>query len=302
MDNKPFFSVIIPTYNRSSKLSRALTSIEKQTFNNYEVIVSDDGSEDNTKEIVTEFSSKVPIKYLWDNNWGGPAKPRNRGVKKAEGEWICFLDADDWWYPNKLQYLYGYLNDGMDLVYHDKDVYSEKGKMIRKMKSRELTRPVFVDLMTKGNPLFTSSVCVRKDIVEKAGGFKEEKELIAIEDFDLWLTIALMTDRFYYINKTLGAYWIDEENISEYSENRVLKLTKLYERYGEYLLNNNDKIECHNMLSYSLGRIYYKLKMYDKSKMHFCRSLKTQKVSIKIKSFISLLLITAKIKSVLFLL
>ena len=114
---QPLISVIIPTYNRNESLKRCIQSVIFQTYQNFEILVMDDGSTDGTKEIVTDFNDPRII-YEWDDNWGGPAKPRNRGIKKSSGEFIAFLDSDDWWLPKKLEESVVVLEKGSDLVYH----------------------------------------------------------------------------------------------------------------------------------------------------------------------------------------
>ncbi len=97
---KPFFSIIIPTYNRASTIARAISSVINQSFGNWELIVIDDGSNDDTKEIVEKFND-VRIRYFWQENQERSAA-RNYGISLAKGEWICFLDSDDEYLPNHL--------------------------------------------------------------------------------------------------------------------------------------------------------------------------------------------------------
>ena len=97
---KPLISVIIPTYQRRNKLKSTLQSILTQTYSNYEVLIMDDGSTDGTKEMVNLFNDPR-IFYNWQKNTGGPANPRNNGIKIAKGDWIAFLDDDDVWKENK---------------------------------------------------------------------------------------------------------------------------------------------------------------------------------------------------------
>src|SRR5680860_1084245 len=111
----PTFSVIIPTYNRAKDIDQCLSSLLAQTYKNFEVIVCDDGSTDNTKDIVESYKDRLNIRYDWSENWGGPARPRNRGIKLSQADWICFLDSDDWWCPNKLEECVKYL-DNYDAV------------------------------------------------------------------------------------------------------------------------------------------------------------------------------------------
>ena len=94
----PLVSIIIPTYNRAEDLKRALKSVFDQTFRDYEVLVMDDGSIDNTREVVEKIKD-ARLRYERDENFGGPAVPRNRGLRLALGKYIAFLDSDDWWHP-----------------------------------------------------------------------------------------------------------------------------------------------------------------------------------------------------------
>ena len=84
----PLFSVVIPTYNRANMLQRALESVLAQSYDNFEILVMDDGSTDNTAEVVASFTDPR-ITYRWNKNFGGPARPRNKGIALAKGEWIC---------------------------------------------------------------------------------------------------------------------------------------------------------------------------------------------------------------------
>ena len=97
----PFFSIVIPTYNQSNYLKTALTSIFKQKFKNYEVIVVDNHSKDETYKVVKNFKKKIIYKKIRNN--GVIAKSRNLGIKLSKGKWIAFLDSDDYWTVDKLE-------------------------------------------------------------------------------------------------------------------------------------------------------------------------------------------------------
>src|SRR4030065_2324353 len=95
-------SVIIPTYNRANFLKKAIKSVLHQTFKDFELIVVDDGSSDNTKEIVSRFiKDGAKIKYIYQKNSGGTSNPRNVGIAHASGYYLAFLDSDDQWLPEK---------------------------------------------------------------------------------------------------------------------------------------------------------------------------------------------------------
>ena len=97
----PFFSVVIPTYNQANFLKKALKSLDDQLFKNFEIIVIDNCSKDKTFKIVKEFPKKIIYRRI--NNRGSIARSRNVGIKLSKGKWICFLDSDDYWLPNKLK-------------------------------------------------------------------------------------------------------------------------------------------------------------------------------------------------------
>ena len=99
-------SIIIPTYNRAAFIKRAVKSGINQTYQNFEIIIIDDYSQDNTDEVIEKLKKKYSqfrIEYLKNKNNRGAQHTRNKGIKKAKGEWIAFLDSDDEWLPNKLK-------------------------------------------------------------------------------------------------------------------------------------------------------------------------------------------------------
>ena len=114
----PFFTVIIPTFNRSDKLQLCLNSVFAQTFSNYEIVIIDNGSTDNTEKMILEKYRDFRIRYFWQEGSGSPANPRNQGILKARGDWVSFLDSDDVWYPEKLISSIEILERGKDLVCH----------------------------------------------------------------------------------------------------------------------------------------------------------------------------------------
>ena len=214
------FSIIIPTYNRAIDLKRALLSLNNQTYTYFEVLICDDGSIDNTPEVVADFSNDLNIKYIKIANSGIPAIPRNLGIANAKGKYIAFLDSDDWWHENKLQLAFEYLENGADLVYSDfYKVKSLKEKEI--VRVRELKENITIDLLKNGNAICNSSVVVRKSILDKVGFFNEGQEYIAWEDFDLWLRISKITSHFVHINQPLVYYWFGGGNLST-SERTIL--------------------------------------------------------------------------------
>ena len=233
--NTPLFSVIIPTYNRADRLRTALDSLARQTFKEFEVIVCDDGSTDNTAEIANEFKEKLALTYLHDENWGGPARPRNAGIKWAKGIWISFLDSDDFWYPDKLTSCLPYLENS-DVIYHHFEVFgSHMPKNQRILFGRRISKKnAFLDLLLSNwNGMANSGVSVRKSVLDQAGLFDENRRLIGIEDFDMWLRIAKITNRFTLIPMILGGYLVSESSLTRDIEKNIARDFYLLEKYRD---------------------------------------------------------------------
>jgi len=284
-------SVIIPTYNRAIKLKHCLESLVSQTFIDFEVIVCDDGSTDDTKGIIQEFSTKLNLIYDYDANFGGPAKPRNRGLKLAKGQFIAFLDSDDWWYPNKLEVCLEHLK-GYDLVYHKLEKYSDPKKSSGEMNTRALNKDVFKDLVINGNQILNSSVVLRKSIVDKVGFISEDKILIAAEDYDYWIRISKITNKFKFIPQNLGAYWIGG-NISA-SEGTIYTENYLLKKYVSNL-TVEEQLLAKRLLAFRAARIYHTLKMFENAKTNYYTSFSIKHIGIKIKSIVGIITSALKI-------
>jgi glycosyltransferase involved in cell wall biosynthesis len=268
MKKTPRISIVIPTYNRASDLERALKSLKAQTFINWEVLIIDNESVDNTDEVVSGFSDPRMKLFKIDND-GVIAASRNLGIREASGEYIAFLDSDDWWKPKKLEESVKCLETGADIVYHDLFLVTQSNQRFfwRRARSRDLRSPVFNDLIENGNTLLNSSVVVKRSILNEINGFSESRELIAIEDYDGWLRAAKITEKFKKIHKPLGYYWLGGGNTS--SPERTLRtILALEARYPNIALSSGQG--SNNYLhSYIKGRAEYKLKSYNKAKKHF---------------------------------
>ena len=156
-------SIIIPTYNRSKLIERSLKSIEEQTIKNYEIIIVDNYSTDNTSSVVKSFSH-LPIKYFVVDNNNNIARSRNFGIKNSNGNIIAFLDSDDYWHAKKLETCYKKINEGFDFIFHNLKLVKERNTLFGKkyLKGRKLKKPFYKDLILNGNPICNSSVMVKK--------------------------------------------------------------------------------------------------------------------------------------------
>ena len=222
----PLFSIIIPTYNHAHLIGKCLQSLIDQTYQNWEAIIVNNYSDDNTVDVVESFSDSR-LKLISFHNKGVIAAARNEGIRKTRGDWIAFLDSDDWWYPTKLSQVLPWLKEN-DVIYHNLDVHTPRGKGWRTIKGRNFLSPVFEDLLTKGNQMPNSSVVVRKSLVEEVGGLSEDPNLFAIEDYDLWLRVSKISEKFHYLNQSLGAYWVGGSNYSKANRKSIERIKCLY--------------------------------------------------------------------------
>ncbi|MCK9573928.1 MAG: glycosyltransferase family 2 protein [Candidatus Omnitrophica bacterium] len=186
----PFFSIIIPTYNRKQFLKIALDSVIAQTFDDYEIIVVDDGSTDETREM---FEGQAPwtqargekVKYIYQEN-KGPAAARNAGIKQAKGEFICLLDSDDRFREDKLKIAYEYIKKYPQYkIFHTEEIWYKDGLLLsQKIYHKKPSGSVFGNSV-KICSIGTSTVIIKKAIFTEIGLFDES--MLTCEDYEFWL-------------------------------------------------------------------------------------------------------------------
>lgn len=228
-------SVIIPTYKRTDFLKLTIQSVLNQTFQDYEIIVVDDGTPNDDNFVLCQTFEKV--KYIKIKNSGGPAKPRNIGIQEAKGKYIAFVDDDDLWLPSKLEKQVAVLENNPDfgLVHCCCQVIDEKGIK----KKQIIGRPGSLDVkhgdlamrMIGNWTLMMPTPLLRKEVVDKVGFFNE-KMTPATEDAEYWSRCSFET-KFYYIDEPLARYRIHPNNISGSKE----KYRKLPYYLKEVLVN-----------------------------------------------------------------
>jgi glycosyltransferase involved in cell wall biosynthesis len=260
-------SVVIPTYNRARDLRRALASVVAQSWRDWEIIVVDNESEDETQRVVEDFR-EARIKFLSVRNHGVIAMSRNRGVSAAVGEYVAFLDSDDWWLPRKLELCVAALDRGADVVYHDLYLARSASAMprLRRAATWSLSSPVFNDLLERGNALVTSGVVVRRSKLLEAGGLSEDPRVASWEDYDCWLRLARVTERFHRLETALGFYWAGGGNVTAPART-VRNLTHLREIYFAPASRAGDR-HLPGWIHYNLGRAHCRLGAYREAIHH----------------------------------
>jgi len=296
----PTVSIVIPTYNHSKFISKALDSVINQTYKNWEAIIIDNNSTDNTDKVINRYIDPR-IKHLKIDNDGVIAKSRNLGINEAKAEWIAFLDSDDWWTKDKLEVCLSKIDKNIDFIYHAHE-YVEKSKFFFKkkiIKGRELKKPILKDLLigsiTKGTQISNSSVIVRKNILFKIGGLNENKILVGADDYDTWLRIAQITDQFLYVNKKLRYYLFHNNNTQKKRDMSIPQ--KLAVKDFLHLFNKQQKLNLEIKLKYISGRYNYLNNNYEKAKNDFMFVIRNGVINLKLRSLLMIILLIIKTKS-----
>jgi glycosyltransferase involved in cell wall biosynthesis len=231
---RPLISVVIPTYNSENFVTKTLETLYSQTYNNYEVIVSDDGSTDNTVGVVRSFFLKNPSrkKSILINKHEGPGAARNNGIESASGDWVSFLDSDDFWNHNKLESVVGYIlkNDDIDLVCHSQiAIDGSKETLMDPSKYFNNKIDPFLSIYRE-NCLYTSALTVKKSILYQAGLF--DNRLSSAQDYDLWLRLGMINNvKMGFIAEPLSTHINREGNISSNVERRLQCMLEISRKY-----------------------------------------------------------------------
>lgn len=246
------FSIVIPTFNRANRLQACLDSILQQTFSDFEIIVVDDGSTDDTQQVV-ENTGDSRITYHYKKN-EERAIARNTGIDLAKGEYVTFLDSDDLMYPHHLAEAKRLIEVGnpstwLHLNYEIKD---DLGNVLRKGVNR--TGDLGASLVT-GNHLSCIGVFVRRDVI-KENQFDEHPDLIGSEDYELWLRLAHRFPLAYSNVVTAAMIQHPVRSVMGFSEEKLRKRIKYIvekeEREGFFTTQRRKKFRAHRLAYMSL--------------------------------------------------
>lgn len=217
-------SIIIPTFNRRDYITIALDSVRVQTYKDYEIIIIDDGSSDDTKEVLKPYQENV--RYFYQDNRGIPAT-RNKGIREAKGDFIAFLDSDDHWLPEKLERQIECFSKHphYGMVATRCLCTTPEGKFLKKNRPGK-SGWILTDLF-KANFIRTSSAMIKKECLEEIGLFDES--LPECEEYDLWLRIAKQYP-IGFIDEPLTVYTDNPQGVSTDSLAGRLQRLKVLEK------------------------------------------------------------------------
>lgn len=281
--DSPFISVVIPTYNRAHCLREAIDSVLAQTFTDYEIIVTDDGSTDNTKDLLQAYLPK--IRYIYQKNQG-VAAARNAAIKDAKGQWIAFLDSDDEWLPSKLELQVKDLQQYPDAVLSCSNVLFEGPSGAQSIDffksclsfdfncSQFILEPFFKCYA------FTSTVLAKRDTIVAVGMFNENLQIF--EDGDLFFRIS--TQGGFVVNPIVLAKAV--RRVERADLNLSIQFLKNKERfyenvitacneYGKIFLTPMQKKHVQEKISsswFDLGMVHHDLKNTSLAKRCFFES------------------------------
>lgn len=197
--------VIIPTYNRAHFIERSITSVLNQSYKNFELYLIDDGSTDNTKEVIAPFLALDNFHYLKKENQGVSAA-RNFGIKNSNSPWVSFLDSDDEWLSHKLQEQVSAINHLPELsFFHSNEIWMRNGVRVNLPKKFDKGHYELVERSLEMCLISPSTVIIKRDLLLEFDNFDES--ILLCEDFDLW-------------NKILANYkvgFIEKELIIKYA-------------------------------------------------------------------------------------
>ncbi|WP_052315752.1 glycosyltransferase family 2 protein [Oscillatoria acuminata] len=274
--NKPFFSVVVPTYNRANLLGDTIESVLAQTFKDFELLVIDDGSTDDTHELINSFCDSTNIRYIYQENQGVGAA-RNTGIKNARGEWITFLDSDDLWLPNHLQSHYYLINcRGSKVIWNHSGYifFNDKGNQFPGF-NRLLSGDVFGELVGNGNFINMNTISIKNNIA-KNYLFNESRDLSPSEDWELWIRLAAFNQLNYIPQVTCLTRMHSGRSVQN-----LEKFKCAVSKAVELLLNNEqirDRLAPYKkeLLGYSsllLAIIYYREGMMSESRSQLAQAI-----------------------------
>jgi len=262
----PAVSVIIPNYNHAQYIHDAITSVLNQRYRNFEVIVVDDGSTDNSRDVVAQFGDQV--KYIYKQN-AGLSAARNTGIEQAQGTFIGLLDADDMYEPD-------FMNTLVPILYSDSDAEAaycgyqfvdEANQPLPQKEARSIPPADLFQVLAEGNFLVPESILVRKRCYQKVGLF--DLNLRACEDVDMWLRISRQY-KVLGVTNLLTRHRILPNSMStdpsRQTENRLAVMRK---HFGSKPLHESDWIESQRRAygqAYLASSIeYLQARMYDRA-------------------------------------
>lgn len=288
------FSVIIPLYNKAPYVAKAIKSVLSQTYNDYELIIMDDGSRDGSFDVALRTIQNLGFCHIYKQRNAGVSMARNNSVLLSQGEFLCFLDADDWWESIFLEEMAKLIDE-----FPDAGIYGTNYTVVNEVKRKTHVARVGVNqgfekgyikycqvyAKTLAMPLWTGAVCVPRNVFNEMGGFPQGIKLG--EDFILWIRIALKY-KVVFLNEPLSYYNQDVDvtqrgvgRLHNPKEHMLWNLDFLYEeeKQNSDVKQLIDNLRTYELYPYFISKAYHKDADQELSKVNWERQpIKTQKL------------------------
>ncbi len=274
----PTVSIIIPTYNREHLLGRAIQSVLDQTYQNFELIIVDDGSTDDTEKLVKSFNSEK-IRYIWHGENKGPSAARNTGIQSAKGDYIAFQDSDDEWMPRKLEKqmrAFETASPAVGIVYTGRySIKNDKKDYAPPTKWTPIDGDIFSSLL-KACLVPAQVALVKRDCFERAGMFDER--FPALVDWELFLRMSRYY-QFKCINEPLVIKYHQPDSITENQSACIKGFEQMLETYFEDIKQDKTLLARYY---FWLGHLLYSNGKLSEGWNYFVRSLKAYPLDIRV--------------------
>lgn len=269
----PFFSVVIPAYNRANTIGRAISSVLEQSYQDFEVVVVDDGSTDSTKNVIQIVPSNQ-VKYFYQSN-KGVSSARNLGVSNASGEYICFLDSDDIVMPDWLLYFKQEIDSNLST-----DVVFCNCKVKRINGSEEVLNALYPykSYQKDESGIYLAGIfTIRRNLFSQIGGFDEGLKFG--EFTDLGFRIKKYQPKVSFVNYIGMVYFIAQEGGGKNLNNKITSILHILQKHPEYF---NENRRAHQLYLQNVGISYLKLGDYALGRKYLLSAWKIRKIQLKI--------------------
>jgi hypothetical protein len=247
-------SIIIPTYNHADLIEEAVFSVLYQTYENWELIIVDDGSKDNTKEIISKFTDSR-IKYIYQDN-AGVAAAMNNGFNMATGDFLGWLDADNYYDKDILKKVANVIPSGKEIIYRNVSIVDMEGKELKKHTvPKTLEYKKALGDMSGSIPV-QPGVFFKNTLYHKVQGFNQKYKVAG--DIDFWIKCLKHNPSYYYLDEIFGYYRLDNRGISQSTKGLIRGLREMLD-IGK---NNKQNIlqKCLLLKKYGKGLLSVYLK------------------------------------------
>lgn len=225
-------SVVIPTHNSFKYIKECIESVVNQTYKNLEIIVIDDNSIDDTLEVIRQINDKR-IKIIKLNNSSGVSKARNKGIKEASGDYICFLDSDDFWYLNKIEKQISFIKN-KEFIYSGYEFLKRNNKH-----AAHVPNTIIYKEALKNTTIFTSTVMFNMKYLKKEDIYMPD--IKRGQDTATWWQVLKKIDKAYGMDEPLSVYRVGEKSLSS---NKFVALKRTWYLYKRENLSFPKKTYC----------------------------------------------------------